>query len=159
MTQIDHSLRLSDSDRAVLRAIQVDAGATVRELAEQLNMSPSTVSRRLAELEQVGAIQRRVALLDAEKVGFPVCVFVSIDLVDHAPETRRSFEQLVRRTREILECFSVTGTHDYTLIIRTHSVGEFEHILMERLLADDAVAQASSQIALRQHKYSTALPL
>lgn len=159
MVQIDHSLRLSETDRSVLRAIQKDAAATVRELAETLNMSPSTVSRRLAELEQVGAIQRRVALLDPERVGFPVCVFVAVDLVDHSPEMRESFERLVQSTEEILECFSVTGTHDYTLILRTHSVGEFEQILMDKILANESVAQASSQIALRQHKYSTALPL
>ena len=143
----------------MLRAVQEDADATVRELAERLGMSPSTVSRRLAELEQVGAIHRRVALLDADRVGFPVCVFVAVNLVNHSKETRRQFEALVMGTPEILECFSVTGTHDYTLIIRTHSVGEFEHMLMEKILADDSVAQASSQIALRQHKYTTALPL
>ncbi len=159
MTQKDQNLRLSETDRSVLRAIQKDAGATVRDIAEDLGLSPSTVSRRLTELEQVGAIQRRVALLDPEKVGFPVCVFVAVNLVDHSRETRISFERLVHGTPEILECFSVTGTHDYTLIIRAHSVGEFERILMEQILADDAVAQASSQIALRQHKYSTALPL
>jgi Lrp/AsnC family leucine-responsive transcriptional regulator len=159
MAQIDHALRLSDSDVAVLRAVQDDARATVRELADRLSMSPSTVSRRLAELEDVGAITRRVALLDPDKVGFPVCVFVAVNLVNHSSETRRQFESLVLKTPEVLECFSVTGTHDYTLIIRTHSVGEFERILMETILADDSVAQASSQIALRQHKYSTALPL
>jgi DNA-binding Lrp family transcriptional regulator len=159
MIQSDQPLRLSHSDRAVLRAVQDDADATVRELAERLGMSPSTVSRRLSELEQVGAIQRRVALLDAERVGFPVCVFVAVNLVNHSQETRRQFESLIMSTPEVLECFSVTGTHDYTLILRTQSVGEFEHILMEKILADDSVAQASSQIALRQHKYSTALPL
>lgn len=159
MKLIDQPIKLSDTDRAVLRAIQADAGATVRDLADRLGVSASTVSRRLAELEQVGAIKRRVALLDPDRVGYPVCVFVMVDLVDHAAETRAGFERLVQGTPEILECFSVTGTHDYTLIIRTHSVGEFEQILMERILADDTVAQASSQIALRQHKYSTALPL
>ncbi len=159
MIQTDQVLRLSHSDRAVLRAVQDDADATVRELAERLGMSPSTVSRRLSELEQVGAIQRRVALLDAERVGFPVCVFVAVNLVNHSQETRKQFESLIMNTPEVLECFSVTGMHDYTLILRTRSVGEFEHILMEQILADDSVAQASSQIALRQHKYSTALPL
>lgn len=159
MIQSTQALRLSDADRAVLRAIQTDASKTVRELADELGMSSSTVSRRLAELEQAGAIERRVALLCAERVGFPVCVFVLVNLVDHAQDTRRQFESLVKSTPQILECFSVTGTHDYTLILRTHSVGEFEHILMERILAHDSVAQASSQIALRQHKYSTALPL
>jgi len=159
MIQTTQELRLTDSDRSVLRAIQSDASKTVRELADELGMSSSTVSRRLSELEQAGAIERRVALLDASRVGFPVCVFVLVNLVDHARATRRQFESLVKSTPEILECFSVTGTHDYTLILRTRSVGEFEHILMERVLAHESVAQASSQIALRQHKYTTALPL
>ena len=159
MKQTEPPLRLAEGDLAVLRSIQSDASRTVRELAEALGMSPSTVSRRLAELEQIGAIERRVALLDPDKVGFPVCVFVQINLVNHARDTRRQFEALVLRTPEVLECFSVTGTHDYTLILRTHSVGEFEHILMERILAHDSVAQSSSQIALRQHKYTTSLPL
>ena len=159
MEQMDQFIQLTEADRAVLRAVQHDASATVRELADQLNMSPSTVSRRLAGLEDAGAIRCRVTLLNEEKVGFPVCAFVAIHLVNHASQTRASFEKLVDNTPEILECFAVTGTNDYTLIIRTQSVGKFESILMDKILAHDAVAQASSQIALRQHKYSTELPI
>lgn len=159
MVQITEAISLSETDRAILRAIQADASATVRELAEQLAMSPSTLWRRLNELQQVGAIRSRVALLDADKVGLPVCVFVFINLVNHEKSTLRTFEHFVNKTPEIMECFSVTGAHDYTLIIRTKNVGAFELILMDHVLAHPAVAAASSQVALRQHKYTTALPV
>lgn len=159
MVQITEAISLSDTDLAILRAIQQDASATVRELAEQLSMSPSTLWRKLNDLQQVGAIRSRVALLDADKVGVPVCVFVFINLVDHEKPTLRAFERFVKETPEIMECFSVTGAHDYTLIIRSKSVSAFELILMDHVLAHPAVAAASSQVALRQHKYATALPI
>ncbi|NIA27089.1 MAG: winged helix-turn-helix transcriptional regulator, partial [Desulfobulbaceae bacterium] len=132
---------------------------TARELAECLGMSPSTLWRRINELEQVGAIEGRVALLNPEKVGLPVCVFVFINMVNHDKQTLAEFVRFVNDTASIMECFAVTGTHDYTLIVRASSVGAFEKILMEQILPHASVASASSQIALRQHKYSTALPL
>ncbi|MDJ0698491.1 MAG: Lrp/AsnC family transcriptional regulator [Woeseiaceae bacterium] len=156
---MDDSLTLSDADVKVLRAIQANATGSARELAERLGMSPSTVWRRLNELEQVGAIKGRVAIVDPERVGFPVCVFVFVNLKDYEKTTLRRFERFVNATPEILECFAVTGTNDYTLITRSRSVGEFERLLMDRILAHDSVASATSQFALRQHKYSTALPI
>jgi len=159
MTQHDHAVPLSGTDLAVLRAIQEDASLTARELAEKLGMSPSTLWRRVNELEQVGAIESRVALLNPDKVGLPVCVFVFINMVNHDKQTLTDFVRFVNDTASIMECFAVTGAHDYTLIIRASSVGAFEQILMEQILPHTSVASASSQISLRQHKYSTALPL
>jgi Lrp/AsnC family transcriptional regulator len=157
MKQEDQAVSLSETDIAVLRAIQQDASLTTRELAEKLGMSPSTLWRRVNELEQVGAIEGRVALLNPDKVGLPVCVFVFINMVNHDKQTLTDFVRFVNDTASI--CFAVTGAHDYTLIIRAGSVGAFEQILMEQILPHASVASASSQIALRQHKYSTALPL
>jgi len=78
MKQVDHPISLTETDITILRAIQEDASLTARELAEKLGMSPSTLWRRVNELEQVGAIEGRVALLNPDKVGLPVCVFVFI---------------------------------------------------------------------------------
>ena len=58
-----------------------------------------------------------------------------------------------------MECFSVTGEFDYMLIVRIKSVIAFEKFLMEHILGQPSVASASSQISLREHKYSTELPL
>ena len=159
MKRMDHPVSLSATDVTILRAIQEDASLTTRELAERLGMSPSTLWRRVNELEQVGAIEGRVALLNPDKVGLPVCVFVFINMVNHDTQTLSDFVRFVNDTASIMECFAVTGAHDYTLIIRASSVGAFEQILMEQILPHASVASASSQIALRQHKYSTALPL
>ena len=65
----------------------------------------------------------------------------------------------MNRSPKIMESFLVTGTFDYMLMIRTKTVGHFAKLLMDEILAQKAVASASSNIALRQRKYTTTLPL
>ncbi|MCG8440311.1 MAG: Lrp/AsnC family transcriptional regulator [Caulobacterales bacterium] len=152
-------LKLNDVDRRILRQLQRDCSVSSREAAAALGMSQSTYWRRASELEAAGAVTARVAVLDAEAVGAPVSAVVNVRMSGHAIEIREAFESFVRATAEIAACFSVTGEHDYTLIVRTPSVTAFEEFLMTRILAHPSVLTASSQIALRQLKYTTALPL
>ena len=152
-------MQISEKDAEILRCLQDGPDQTRQELAERVGLSASTLWRRVSELEAAGVIRKRVTLLDPDKVGLPVCVFVSVNLTDHSGSSRSSFETLVNGTPEIMECFSVTGAFDYVLLVRTRSVVDFEHLLMETILGHGAVANASSQIALRQQKYTTALPL
>ena len=152
-------ITLDRTDRAILHALQRDATLSVRALAQRLDLPQSSVWRRLNALEATGIVRARVALLDPARAGVGVCVFVQIDLTGHSPAIRQSFEALVARTPEIMDCFAVTGDFDYTLIVRCASVEDFEELLMHRLLAHDSVANASSQFALRHIKAETALPL
>ena len=150
---------ISGPDRSLLRLLQADSGRPRQELAELVGMSPSTLWRKIQDFEAAGLIRKRVTLLDPDKAGLSVCVFVFINLVDHTKQTRSRFETFVDRTPQIMESYSVTGAHDHTLIIREGSVAAFERLLMEEILAHPSVASATSQLALRTQKYSTELPL
>jgi len=153
------NLKLSLTDINVLKLVQRDWGVSRQVLAERAGMSVSTLWRRLNELEEKGAISKRVALLDPRVIGVPECIFLSVNLENHEKDTRTRFETFVARAPQILECFSITGGFDYMLIVRTKSVMDFESFLMEEILGHPSVASASSQISLRQLKYSTELPL
>lgn len=156
---MDHAQSLSHADIRVLKLLQRTLDGTKQDIADAAGMSPSTLWRHINELEASGAIRKRVALLDPEIVGVPVCVFLSVNLVGHEAKIRKSFESFIQSAPEIMECFSVTGGFDYMLIVRTKSVLDFETFLMEQILGHPSVASASSQISLRQHKYSTELPI
>ena len=153
------AISLSPSDITLLKLLQDGEVEARAELAEKAGMSPSTLWRRMNELEAEGLIRKRVTLLDPVKLGLPVCVFVFVNLVDYTPVTRQQFDSFVERTAEIMECYSVTGAHDYTLIVRCQSVSDFERFLIDRILGHSAIKSATSQISLRQQKYTTALPL
>ena len=150
---------LSDSDQRVLKLVQRNWGSSRQDLADAAGMSASTLWRKLTELAQSGAIKKRVALLDPNIIGVPISVFVSVNLVNYDITTRQSFEGFVNITPEIMECFSIAGGFDYMLIVRARSVMAFEQFLMDQILGHASVANASSQISLRQNKYTTELPL
>ncbi|MEM7615247.1 MAG: Lrp/AsnC ligand binding domain-containing protein, partial [Pseudomonadota bacterium] len=80
-------------------------------------------------------------------------------LVEHSPETRAAFERIVRTRAEIQECYAVSGSHDYQLLIRVRDIAAYERFLMEALLGHPAVASANTSFVLRQLKFTTALPL
>lgn len=150
---------LLENDRKILAALQRDATLTLKQLSERLAMSQSTLWRRIQDLQASGVIRGRVTLVDPGLAGLQVCVFVHVNLKDHSAEARGGFERFVETRPEIMECFSVTGAHDYALIVRSETVAAFEDFLMHHLLTRPEVATASSNLALRQHKYTTALPL
>lgn len=159
MPQTSQSVSLTAADFKLLKLLQSDASATRQELADAAGMSLSTLWRRMSELEEIGAIHKRVVLLDPAGVGLPVCVLVSVNVAAHDRDTRTRFEDFVSDTPDIVESYSVTGTYDYMLIIRARDIAAFEEFLMNRILGHPSVASAYSQIALRQTKYSTELPL
>ena len=78
MTEVDHPVPLSASDVTVLNLLQSDISLSRQELAEKAGLSPSTLWRRISELEVVGAIRKRVALSESGQ-GRPVRGGVRLD--------------------------------------------------------------------------------
>lgn len=152
-------MSLTDSHIALLRALQEDASLTIEQLAEKTAVSHTTLWRRLKELEEREIITGRVTKVDPQKAGFSVCAFVYVNIVSHNNKNRSAFEKLVDTTPEILECFSITGPNDYIIKIRVRDIAAYENLLMDKILAHPSVASASSNITLREHKSTTALPL
>lgn len=150
---------IHENDRRILRELQRDAGLSLKALAERVAMSASSVWRRVQELEAAGVITGRVTLVDPLKVGLKVCVLVQVNIVEHKAEVRSEFERFVERSDHILQCFAITGSHDYALIVRTPTVEDFERFLMKDLLAHPSVASTATQLVLRQHKGSHVLPI
>ena len=150
---------LNETDKCVLRAIQKDSASSSRSLAESLGMSQSSLWRRINDLENLGAIKKRVALLDADVIGLPVCVIVQVNMVSYEASARKEFEDFVSKIPEITSCYAMTGSYDYTLTVQTDSVAGFEALHMNKILAHPSVSGSSSQIALRCVKYTTELAI
>lgn len=152
-------MKLSDSDKALLREIQRDSSLSLSELGTRVGMAQSTVWRRLQELEAAGLIRGRVALLDPGLAGVKLCVFASVSLEDHTEAAVDGFARIVTTHPEILECHALSGTADYILKIRVADVEEYEQFMTHALLRSPHVRSVISSFSLKEIKYATALPL
>ena len=146
-------------DAKILDLIQHDAGLSVAEIAERVGLSSSPCWRRIKRLEDSGIIQRRVTILDREKLGLGFEVYCTAKLSLPTKENLDLFEQAVARWPEVVQCATVTGAADYELRIVTRDMHAFDDFLRDRILSLGLVSNIESRIVIRGVKNSTAVPL
>ncbi len=153
------SAPLDAIDRRILHVLQDEARTPNVELARQVGLSPSPCLRRVRELEASGVIRRHVTLLDPAAVGLGVSVFVNVRLERQVEDALDRFEAAVLARPEVMECYLMTGDADYLLRVVVRDVPAYETFLMEHLTRVRGIASIRSSFALKQVKYTTALPL
>ena len=153
------SERLDAIDARILDLVQHDAGLSVAEITERVGLSSSPCWRRIKRLEDVGIVQRRVTLLDREKLGLDFEVYCTVKLSLPTKENLETFEQAVNRWPEVVQCATVTGAADYELRIVTRDMHAFDDFLRDKMLSLGLVSNIESRIVIRAVKNSTAVPL
>jgi DNA-binding Lrp family transcriptional regulator len=146
-------------DARILDLIQHDAGLSVAEVAERVGLSSSPCWRRIKRLEDAGVIQRRVTILDREKLGLGFEVYCTAKLSLPTKDNLEAFEAAIDGWSEVVQCATVTGSADYELRIITRDMNAFDEFLREKLLSLGLVSNVESRIVIRGVKNSTAVPL
>lgn len=145
-------------DRKILRLLQEDTTLAVADIAKKVGLSTTPCWRRIQKLEEDGVIQRRVAILNPEKVNTKVCVFVSIRTNAHNTEWLKRFSEVVQEFPEVVEFFRMSGDVDYLLKVVVPDIGAYD-AFYKRLIAKIEIRDVSSAFAMEQIKYTTQLPL
>ncbi len=152
-------MSLDAIDRRLLAALQDNGRLSATELAEKVGLTTSPCLRRIRNLEEAGVIQGYSTVIDQTKVGLPVSVFVSVKLERQREDTMQRFEEAIRRSPEVVECYLMTGTRDYLLRVVARDLTGYERFLKQTLTRLDGVASIESSFALAQVKHSSALPI
>ncbi len=104
---------LDETSRKILRLLQSEPDLTVAEIGERVGLSHTPCWRRIKEMEKQGVIRGRVIAVDPKRVGFEVSVFCFVRLKQHDEEMLLEFERAVKDMPEVVQCYSMTGDHDY----------------------------------------------
>ncbi len=152
-------MRLDRIDLAILDHLQRDGRATSNEIADTAGLSPSPAHRRQKLLEEGGIIRRYVAILDQDRVGLPVNVFVSVKLSAQTDDHLAAFEKAIADLPEIMECYVMSGASDYLLRVVAPDLGAYEEFLRTRLTRIPGIRGVESAFALKRVVYRTNLPL
>lgn len=150
---------MDNFDLKILSRLQNDARVTNVSLAESINLSPAPCLRRVRELEQSGVIRKYATLLDPDKVGWDVSVFIEIRLEKQTLSCLTEFEASIESYPEVMECYLMTGVSDYLLRVVAKDLTSLQRFITDKLASIPNVATMKSSIALKQVKYKTALPI
>ncbi len=150
---------LDEIDIQILQHLQREARISNAELADRVGLSPAPCLRRVRALEQQGVIRRYVTLLNPAALNLSVTVFVQVKLDRQVAERFQILEQAILKRPEVLECYVMTGGHDFLLKVVVRDVSAYEEFHREFLSKIESVSSTDSSFALKQVKNFTELPL
>jgi DNA-binding Lrp family transcriptional regulator len=150
---------MDDFDLKLLRALQEDGRLTNNDLADRVGLSASQCSRRRSALEATGVIEGYRAELSSEALGLAVLAFVHVTLAAHSPDNAKRFHELIGRTEEVQDAYSLTGEADYLVKIAVPDLKALSRILSDVFLAHGSVAHVHSAVVLDRLKKTARLPL
>ncbi|MEJ2045355.1 MAG: Lrp/AsnC family transcriptional regulator [Reinekea sp.] len=149
---------LTPADKIILDLLQQDATLSVQEIADRVNLTVSPCWRRIQNLENQGYIQRRVALLNREKLGLGIDVFVFIKTNQHDDLWITSFSNALHELPEVCEAYRMSGDVDYLLRVVVRNIEDYDRFY-KRLVAKVKLSDVSSSFAMERMKYTTTVPI
>lgn len=149
---------LDSIDIHILRLLQRDASRSIGDIANTVHLSQNACWRRIKRLEGDGVIQKRVALLDAQKLGVGVTVFVSVRAGEHTEKWLETFTAAVRKLPEVVEFYRMAGDVDYLLKLQVADIAAYDRVY-KSLIRAARLMDVSAAFAMEEMKKTTELPL
>ena len=149
---------MDEIDRKLLALLQADVTTPMAELADQVGLSATPVWKRIQKLDQTGVIRARVALVEPERVGIGLVVFVAIEAHEHTPEWMLAFGNALASMPEIMDAYRMAGEVDYMLRVAVPGMAEFD-AFYKRLTTAVRLKNVTSRFAMERLKSTTAYPL
>jgi Lrp/AsnC family transcriptional regulator len=151
-------MKLDQTDRKILAILQEDASLAVAEVASRVNLSQTPCWRRIQRLEASGVILRRVALLDPDRIGSGITVFVAIETGDHSGEWLDRFAAAVAAMPEVMEVHRMAGDIDYFLRVAVADMPAYD-AFYRRLIGAVPIKNVTSRFSMERVKSTTAYPI
>jgi Lrp/AsnC family leucine-responsive transcriptional regulator len=143
---------LDDTDRAILRTLLADGGKNAKQVGAAVGLSQPAAWRRIRRLEEARVIRGRRVLLDREKLGFSVVVFLGVRLAVRGRLDLEAFERAVQAIPEVQIVQHVLGIYDYRLRVVARDLSDFERILRRRIMTLPGVGGVESNVLLSEEK-------
>jgi Lrp/AsnC family transcriptional regulator len=150
--------KMDATDRKILTLLQGDASLSVAEIGSRVGLSSTPCWKRIQRLEADGVIQRRVALVDQDKIGLGITVFVSIETGDHSQDWLSRFAEMVGAMPEVMEFYRMAGDVDYMLRVVVPDIQGYD-TFYKKLIGAVPLKNVTSRFAMEKIKATTVLPI
>ena len=149
---------MDEIDKKILTLLQQNSTQPLADIAQKVGLSVTPCWRRVQRLEEDGIIRGRVALLDAERLGLGMSVFVAIKINEHSSEWLKNFAIKISGYDEVVEFYRMSGDVDYMLRVVVKNMSAYDQFY-KKLISDVSLKDVSSSFAMEEIKYTTSLPI
>lgn len=159
----ENSINLDDIDLQLLQQLQLDASLSNQALARHLDLSAPTCLRRVKRLQELGLIEKQVAILSSEHIarltghGLQAIVEVSLDRQDSS--SLLQFEHKAVAEPGVQQCWRVSPGPDFILVIASIDMPTYLALSQKLFTQDANVRNVKAFFSIKRAKFTTALPL
>ena len=153
------SITLDSFDVAILQLLQKNNSTPQRTIGELVNLSAPAVQRRIRRLEKAGVIRANVAVVDPDKVGQPITVFVEVEVESERAELIDAAKAGFAAQPEVQQCYYVTGEADFILVITIATMREYEELTRRLFFENHNVKKFRTFVAMDRVKVGLEVPI
>ncbi|TXR50532.1 Lrp/AsnC family transcriptional regulator [Phyllobacterium endophyticum] len=152
-------MELDRADAALLEAVQQNNRLTSDELGEKVGLSPTACQRRLKRLRQEGVIEADVSIISPKAVGRQFTMIVSVSLERERADIVDRFKTAIRKTREVMIGYYVTGDADFILIVTAKDMENYEQFTRRFFYENHDIKGFKTMVVMDRVKASFAVPI
>jgi Lrp/AsnC family leucine-responsive transcriptional regulator len=123
-------------DVALLNVVQENNQLTAEQFADKVGLSSSACQRRLKRLRAEGMITADVSLVSPKATGPRVTLIVLVSVEREQSDLFAGFKRAMRSYPEVTQCYYVTGSADFILVINVATMEEYG-AFAERVFLND----------------------
>ncbi|MER6990997.1 Lrp/AsnC family transcriptional regulator [Saccharopolyspora hirsuta] len=148
---------LDEIDAQLLDLLQADADRTLRELGDEVGLSPSAVQRRITGYKTAGLL-RTVAVVNTDRTPSLTQALVLLTLVEESPEHHRRIADRLRAQPEVQQCYALSGRWDYAVLLTATSIRALRDLSDALFKTDDNIRRYDTMFLLDTVKSGATLP-
>jgi len=142
-------------DEKLINALLDDGRASLRSLAERLDVSVTTVSNHLSDLEERGVIRGYTPKVDYDELGYDVTAIIQLKVEGSAlPEITERLQD----HQQMVSVYEVTGDHDVIAIAKFEDTDAMNDQIKE-LLVDPDIKESNTSVVLNTVLENEQFPL
>lgn len=153
------NMELDRADIVLLSAVQENNRLTSEELAERANLSPTACQRRLKRLRAEGVIEADVSIVSPKALGRQVTVVVLVSLERERADIIDRFKSAIRKTREVMIGYYVTGDADFLLVVTAKDMEDYEQFTRRFFYENNDIKGFKTMVVMDRVKAGFAFPI
>jgi len=150
--------QIDATDRRILKILQENGKAKIKDIAEELKITNTPVFDRIKRLEKNGYIKGYTTIVDSKLLGFSLISFCTVSLENHTTENIQQFESNIKDLPEVMECYHIAGMFDYLLKVYSKDMQGYQEFITQKLAAVHNIGKVQSSFIMTEVKNEKILP-
>mgnify|MGYP005991490057 CR=1 FL=1 len=149
---------MDNIDLKILQQLQIDAKASMAEIAAQIGLSEPACYRRVRELRKSGVIEKEMAIIKPKNMGWPLSMMLLVELERDHSTIVNAFLSRINKQPEIIDSWFVTGDYDLVLQVIAADMEAFDQFTQQVLHKDNSVKNFKTLVVMRHSKAHGPIP-